>query len=75
METAGHLQFKAVSDQKGVALGSPHVALTTNATRVESVINQPSPPHPVLAPQSNGSEKRKKYYLKKILLKVKFNSR
>jgi len=55
METAGHLQFKAVSDEKGVDAESPHVALTTNADRVESEMSHPSPPHPIVAPQSNGS--------------------
>jgi len=55
METAGHLQFMAVSDEKGVEFGSLHVALTTNADRVESEMSHPSPPHPIVAPQSNGS--------------------
>ena len=41
METAGHLQFKAVSDEKGVAFGSPHVPLITNAERVESEMSHP----------------------------------
>ena len=66
MDAVGHLQLMAEREAKGVATESLHVALTTNADRDESDINQPSPPHPILAPQSNGSE-RKEYinnYLK-----------
>jgi hypothetical protein len=58
-----------VREVKGVAIESLHVALTTNADRVESDINQPSPPHPILAPQSNGSERRNRIF---NYLKVKF---
>ena len=64
MDAVGHLQLMAEREAKGVATESLHVALTTNANRVESDINHPSPPHPILAPQSNGSERRKNYYLK-----------
>jgi hypothetical protein len=55
MDAVGHLQLMAEREAKGVATESLHVALTTNADRDESEMSHPSPPHPILAPQSNGS--------------------
>ena len=56
MDATGHLQLMAERDEKGVAAWSLHVASTTKGDRVGSEISQPSPPQPVVAPQSKGSE-------------------
>ena len=56
MDATGHLQLMAERDEKGVTAWSLHVASTTKGERVESEMSQPSPPQPVVSPQSKGSE-------------------
>ena len=56
MEAVGHRQLRADRDVNGVPAASPHVALTTKVERVASEMSQPSPPQPILAPQSKGSK-------------------
>jgi len=59
MDTTGHLQLMAERDVNGVFASSPQVAFTTKGSRVASEMSQPSPPHPVVAPQLNGSRRGK----------------